>query len=160
MALEAFAVFQNLGASRLFRSYSPYQVDDEFIPLFLDESYVHVNDNWGMTWGHKDDSTFSRIQFCPVFALTFSVYAFESAVSDSKGEMIVIIGAGSKLGEVKGARKVYHVRNSSSADYHGNFNQPQFKKWFEELLASLAIEYQERKFVIVLGACNNVNVFS
>ena len=61
--------------------------------MYLDESYCHVNDNWGFTWPHIDDKN-----------------PLETATSDSKAEMIVIVGAGSKLGEVKGARKVYHVR--------------------------------------------------
>lgn len=86
-----------------------------------------------------------------VLKLSLIAHAFETSVSDSKGELIVIIGAGSKLGEVKGARQVYHVRNSASADYHGNFNQAQFRKWFKELLEKMAVEYPDCKFVIVMG---------
>lgn len=82
--------------------------------------------------------------------------AFETAAKGGRGDLVIIIGAGSELGEV---REVRQVRSATvtQGDYHGNFTSESFYDWFSALMKLLHDEYgSDKKFAFVLGTFSSV----
>ena len=83
--------------------------------IYLDETWFNTGDGQKKVW--TDDTKHSTPK-TPV----------------SRGERLIIIGAGGAMGWINNSFKVYRTRTVGSEDYHKDMNSDVFEEWFKHNL--------------------------